>query len=251
LARVVETGEGCGDWQVDWGATGDQGAQCVQFAVQRGGVRGGSGIGAVVTQEIDERELHVAFAWDASRGDEHEGVIFGGLSGAGVENNAGDFDDVGRERAVANGIFRDKFEEGGIAEVVAAFEEDTLLGEMRMLMQMRTKSWGVAGIEQIDSAAKRFVFDALLMGQIEAIGEGWAFDVAFQPCPAGKTVLARDGELGIGEGEAGGEDLWVRGAGEPRMKLAEPLRHAGCAGGVILEQVLRLMLQMIEVGMRR
>ncbi len=48
----------------------------------------------------------------------------------------------------------------------------------------------------------------------------------------------------------GVEDFSVRGPIETRVKFPEPLGYAWSAGGMLLEQVLRLILEMIEARIR-
>jgi len=108
----------------------------------------------------------------------------------------------------------------------------------------------IARIQQIDRAAKQFVLDALMMRQVQPVGNRRPFDVPFQSRPARKSRLARDGQLRIAEAERRVKNFRIARTAEPRMKLAEALRCFLCTGRVLLKQILRLMFQMIEIGMR-
>jgi len=74
--------------------------------------------------------------------------------------------------------------------------------------------------------------------------------VRFQSRPAGESRLASDGELRVTELELGGEDFSIGGAAEAGMKFSDSLRHSGSVGAVLLEEVFRLILEMVEVGIR-
>jgi hypothetical protein len=119
------------------------------------------------------------------------------------------------------------------------------------LFQVGAQAFRIAGVEQFHGAAKVRVFDALVVRFLQAIGERRHFDMRLQPWPACKTVFASNSELRIAEGEVGLEDLVVGGVGESRMKLAEPLRCCSIARSMILQEILRLVLEVVEVGMGR
>jgi hypothetical protein len=61
--------------------------------------------------------------------------------------------------------------------------------------QMGTQTCCIARVEKIHSAAKEYVFNSLMMGQIQLIGERWFFNMRFQSCPALKSGFASDCEL--------------------------------------------------------
>ena len=63
-----------------------------------------------------------------------------------------------------------------------------------------------------------------MVRQVETIGERRLLDALLHARPTGKAVLARDGELRIGELEIGGEDFGVCCFYEAGMKLADDLR---------------------------
>ena len=64
-------------------------------------------------------------------------------------------------------------------------------------------------------------------------------------------MFARDGKLRAPETECRGEDLSIRGSFEMRMKLPDTLRCGWIAHGMIAEQVFGLVLEMIEIRVRR
>ena len=67
-------------------------------------------------------------------------------------------------------------------------------------------------------------------------------DVGLQLRPAGKPILAGDDELGVAEGQLGLGSDRIRG-----MVLADALERLRVAGGVGLEEVLGLILELVEV----
>jgi hypothetical protein len=151
---------------------------------------------------------------------------------------------------MANRIFGDEFQQSWILKVVGAFENDVLMDEVRMLMQVRAQACDITGIEELDSKAKCWIFNALVMRQVQAIGERWLFDVALQSGPTGKTIFASDGELGVTQAELGVEDPGVRGTTETRMKFPDALGYCGSARGELFQQVPGLIFEMNEAWIR-
>ena len=100
---------------------------------------------------------------------------------------------------MAHRILSGEFQQRWISKVVSALENDVLMHKTRMLLQMRTQSSYVTCIEELDGTAKLHIFNALLVRQIQSIGKGWFFDVAFQSCPAWKSIFAGNGELSVAE----------------------------------------------------
>ncbi len=99
---------------------------------------------------------------------------------------------------MSRGIFGDKLQQSWIAEVISTFEEHSSLREIGMLLEMTSQPVSITCVEKIDRAAKCRILDALMMRQIQTVGESWLVDMPLQPGPAGKSRFARDGELGIG-----------------------------------------------------
>jgi hypothetical protein len=149
-----------------------------------------------------------------------------------------------------NGILSDEFQQRWIPKVVPAFENDLLMHKSGMLIQVCTQTRHVTCIEELHGMAKCRIFNSLLVRQIQSIGERWFFNVPFQPRPAGKSMFAGDCKLCIAEAELCVEDFSVRGPVETRMEFPEPLGRCLVAGIMILEQVFRLISEVIEVGIR-
>jgi hypothetical protein len=89
-----------------------------------------------------------------------------------------------------------------------------------------------------------------MVRQVQLIRESRFIDMSLQSCPTGKSSLASDGELRVAEAQPGGEDFSVRGLAQARMKFPDSLGRFGHAGRVVLQQVLGLVFEMIEVGIR-
>ncbi|MGA2538025.1 MAG: hypothetical protein ABSF53_18580 [Terracidiphilus sp.] len=181
------------------------------------------GIGSTGAEQLDERNLRAAFPRDAPRTNQPECFVQRRLVHTVVKNDFGDSDDVLRHAAAADGIFRDEFEQRGIAEVVAALEANPLPRQLRVQPQVGAQSGLVAGVHQIDGAAEKGILDALMMGQVEPVGGRGPFDARLEPRPSGEAMLAGDGELRIAEFYCGGKNLGVGSAGEARMELANKL----------------------------
>jgi hypothetical protein len=73
----------------------------------------------------------------------------------------------------------------------------------------------------------------------------------FESRPAGKTVLTGDSEERIAALEAGGQDRRISGVKETGMELSEPLQYPSIAGCVALDQIFRLVFEVVEVGIAR
>jgi hypothetical protein len=98
-----------------------------------------------------------------------------------------------------------------------------LMNEFRVELQVLAQAGCVAAVEEVDSAAKDRVFDALVVAEIEAVGGGWLLDAALQACPAGHAGFTGDGQLRIAQGERRCEDFGVRKTSEPGMELSKLL----------------------------
>ena len=152
---------------------------------------------------------------------------------------------------MARRILRDELQQRGIAKVISTFEEHTPLRDIGMLHEMYSQGGGIACIEKIDCPAEYRILDALMMRQVQTVGQRRLLDVALQAGPTGKSRFARDGELDIAELQLGSEDFRVRRTVKSRVKFAEALRYFRQAGDVSLQQVLRLMLEVVEIGIGR
>jgi hypothetical protein len=148
-------------------------------------------------------------------------------------------------------IFGDEFEQGGIAEIVCALEENASMDEIGVLSEQRAQGGDIAGVDQIYGAAKHGVLDAFLMRELEPVGEGGLLDVVFEARPTGEAGLAGDGKLRVAEAKRGREDFGVGGAGEAGMEFAEALRGAQVVRGMIAEKIFGLVFEVVEAGLRR
>jgi hypothetical protein len=87
----------------------------------------------------------------------------------GIEDRPRDGNDVGRQRATPNRIFRDELEQRRIPEVVAAFEQDTLADQRRMGIEVRPQAVNVTGIEEVDRASKDWILNSLMVRQRQIV----------------------------------------------------------------------------------
>ena len=247
-AGILDTSQSCHHWQIDPSPALDQSIHRLEFVVQGRRVYGAVGIGSVLAEEIDEWNLHATVTGHAASRDQHQRFVQGGGFHASAENHFDDIENGIRQIAAANRILSREFQQGWIQKVVSTLEDDALPHQIRMLVQVGAQACHVARIEQVHGAPKCRVFNSLMVGQIQMIGERWLFDVPLQPRPAGKSGLARDGELRVTEAQMGVEDLGIGGSGETRMEFPEALGHFRIARGMRLAQVFGLILKMIEVG---
>jgi hypothetical protein len=168
-----------------------------------------------------------------------------------MQNDGGDLNDVRRQRAVANRVFRNEFQQGGIDEIVFAGEENALMRELGMMGEVVPQARGVAGIEEFHGATKGGIGNPFLMRQLQAIGKAGIFDMGFQPRPACEAALPRHGQLSVAELYLGAENFGIGGASEARMKFPELLGHVRTPRGVTAKEIFRLMPEMNQAGMRR
>jgi hypothetical protein len=126
-----------------------------------------------------------------------------------------------------------------------------LMDKVGMLLEPCAQALLVAGIDEIDGAAKDGVFDAFVVRQIETVGERGLFNVALEAGPTRESALAGDGELGVTEQETGVMDFCVGGVKESGMKLADELHGVGHARGMVAHQVFGLVLEVIEIRVGR
>src|SRR5580658_1192559 len=134
---------------------------------------------------------------------------------------------------MANRILSDKFQQRWISKVVPTLENDVLMHKIRMLIQVRTQTSYVTSIEEVHGTAKCCIFNPLLVRQIQSIGEGWFFDVPFQPRPTRKSIFAGDGKLRVTEANRGGEDFSVCGPTKTRVKFPDLLGCLESLGGAL------------------
>ena len=104
---------------------------------------------------------------------------------------------------------------------------------MRVRVQVGAQVDHVALIEQIHSLTKGQVLDALMMGQIQLIGQGGLLNVPLEPRPTRKAALASNGELGIAEAKPGVKNRSVCAFLEARVKFPDALGDADRAKRVL------------------
>jgi hypothetical protein len=67
--------------------------------------------------------------------------------------------------------------------------------KIRMLIQARAQTNYVTCIEEFQGTVKCYIFNPLLVGQIQSIGKRWFLNVSLQPRPARKSIFAGDCRL--------------------------------------------------------
>src|ERR1700677_5198374 len=115
---------------------------------------------------------------------------------------------------MTNGILSHEFQQRGISKIVPPLENHVLVYKIRMLIQVGEQTNYITSIEEFHGTMKCFIFNPLLVRQIQSIGERWFFNVSLQPRPAQKSIFAGDGMLRVTEAERGVEDFSVCGPTE-------------------------------------
>ncbi len=134
---------------------------------------------------------------------------------------------------MANRILSDEFQQRWISKVVPALENNVLMDKIWMLIQVGMQASYVTFVDEFDGTAKCCIFNPLLVRQIQAIGDRWFFNVAFQPRPARKSIFAGNCELRVTEAKVGVEDFGVCSATETRMKFPDSLGCPRTMGGTL------------------
>lgn len=88
--------------------------------------------------------------------------------------------------------------------------------------------------------------NSFLMRKVELIARLGMLNAPLQFRPARKSTLARNRELRVAQSQMCGEYLGIRRFGPARMKLPDSLRYGRIVVGVALQQVLRLVLEVLE-----
>jgi hypothetical protein len=114
-----------------------------------------------------------------------------------------------------------------------------------MLRKVRAEPLHIARIHKIDGPTERAVLDALVVWEAE-IGPIRFRDVSAKPGPARESVLARDRELRVAQGERRLADRVVRRRGEARVKLANALARLATVRALGFLKVSGLVLEVIE-----
>src|SRR5262245_62067844 len=119
-----------------------------------------------------------------------------------------------------------------------------------MLLEELTQTFNVTRIEQIHSSSKRHVFNTLMVLDLKIVCGGWLLDMSLQSRPARKPALPRNRQLRVAQPQLCFEDLVIGGFLKLRMELPEPLRDLRIARRMRHEQILRLILEMVEIRVR-
>jgi hypothetical protein len=167
-----------------------------------------------------------------------------------IENGTGNVDDIRWQAVMAHRIFGDKFQERRILEIVATFKYDALRNDLGVLDKKMPKALDVAIVEQVNGPTKRRVLNPLMMRTLEC-RRARVLHERPQAGPAGEPVLARDGELRVGQRERHRLDSVVRHPLTAGVELSNSLACLECAGLPFVKQILRLAFQMIEAWLRR
>jgi hypothetical protein len=114
-----------------------------------------------------------------------------------------------------------------------------------------TEARCIARVNEIDCAAKDRVLNAFVMGKVESIGGDWFLNASFEARPAQKPAFAGNGELCVAELECGSKDDLIRRARKAGMEFADELRRRKTAGGMGLDQVFSLVLELVKIGIGR
>ncbi len=249
--RLIDSAERRGDGQIERRAAAQQSVDGLELAVDERGGHRSVRVGAVVAEQIDERHLRPALARHATRADERQRLAESTRIRlrTGVEERARDLDDVRRHRLVPDRILGDELEQRRLPEVIAALEHDAFVHEVRMEREMSAQAVEIAVVGENHGRAKRFVLDAVDVGAVE-LRALVALDVLLEPRPSVEAVLARDREMRVGQSQRGRADLRVARGVKARVKLANTLKRVELPRAEVGEQILRLVLQMVEVGTR-
>jgi hypothetical protein len=111
---------------------------------------------------------------------------------------------------------------------------------------MRSQTFCIAGVEQLDRMAKYGVFNSFVMRKVQLIARFGLLNAPLQFRPAQKSTLSRNRELRIAQSQMRAEYFGIRGFGPARMKLADSLCYGKVVRGVRLQHVLRLVLEVLQ-----
>jgi len=134
---------------------------------------------------------------------------------------------------MANRILSDEFQQRWISKVVPALENNVLMDKIWMQIQVGLQTSYVTFVDEFDGTTKCCIFDSLLVRQVQAIGERWFFNVAFQPRPTRKSIFAGNCELRVTEAKVGVEDFSVRSATKTGVKFPDSLGCPRTIGGTL------------------
>src|SRR6266576_3040261 len=88
--------------------------------------------------------------------------------------------------------------------------------EIRVLLEMRSQSFYVAGVEEFNRTTKCSIFNSFVVGPVELIARLGLLNTTLQLRPTRKSTLTRNRELRIAQSQVRGEYLGIRGFGPAR-----------------------------------
>jgi len=146
-ARVFGAPQSSRHRQINACSPREQSVRGCELAMRAG--HGVVGICPVAAKQIDQRYLDAAFARDASRRNQPQGLIERSpvILCARLQNHPGSLHDIRRQLPVPDGILRCKFEQRWILKVAAAFKSHTLMDQVRMRIQVSLEPIHVSGIQ--------------------------------------------------------------------------------------------------------
>jgi hypothetical protein len=115
-----------------------------------------------------------------------------------------------------------------------------------MIDQVRPQTIDISVINHVDCRPKVGVAYSFMVRTLQRRRVGVA-DVVAESCPAAEAVFTRDRELCIAQREGRCTNAGVRYSREAWMKFPDPLKGAEVSSVAFSQQVLRLMLQMLDV----
>ena len=92
-----------------------------------------------------------------------------------------------------------------------------------MLIQVGTQVDHIALVKEIHGVTKGQVLDALMMGEIQLIGQGGLLNVPLESGPTRKSALASDRELRVAEAKPGLKNRSICASLEARVKFPNSL----------------------------
>jgi hypothetical protein len=161
--EIRDASKSCSDRQIDLSTALDEGVRCLKLAMRDCRLDSGVWVRSVIAKEIDQWELYMTFARYASRRDEAKRFVDRGLVWASVDYHLGYLDNVERQSASANWIFRSKFQQRWIPKIVSAFEFDMLMHQIWMFLKVSAQVWDISLIEKIHGTTKGGVFNSFVV----------------------------------------------------------------------------------------
>ncbi len=128
------------NWQIRLRSRPDQLMSRLEFAVENCPMKRAIGVCSIRAQGDDQRYLHYAFARDTARYNQTQRLVTGLQLRRCFEDHSGDVNNICRQDAVPNRVFRNEFKQAGIAEVIPAFKQDAAMNKIWILYQQETQA---------------------------------------------------------------------------------------------------------------